>query len=312
MKIILFADVPGWAWDIKARALKENLPQFDIDVAYSHQVHGINLTKYDAVHFFGWKEAFYIGDVSKVTCGISSFNFQLLHQETNQDLNKFAAIAAVSGELYHKLKKEKINSHIYSCFNGVDENKFFPDKKKNNNKFVIGWVGQETNGGFEKRPVDIKGYQHVLLPLAEKLKHHHNIELKIIANNHTNSISHDDMPMIYNQFDLFLSTSFLEGTPNPAFEASACGIPVLSTGVGCLPELITNNKNGILIDAYKNAVEAKRSVDVFYDKILYLAKHKELCQVMGNYNRIEIEKNWTWKKRAKQWIPVFNNHRFVR
>jgi glycosyltransferase involved in cell wall biosynthesis len=57
-----------------------------------------------------------------------------------------------------------------------------------------------------------------------------------------------DLEEIYGNSDLLVLTSEYEGTPNVVLEAMAHGIPVLATGVGGVPELLSNN-NGALVDA---------------------------------------------------------------
>ncbi len=49
-------------------------------------------------------------------------------------------------------------------------------------------------------------------------------------------------------FDLFLLPSRKEGLPYALLEAGAAGLPVLTTSVGGIPEIITSMKNGLLID----------------------------------------------------------------
>ena len=110
------------------------------------------------------------------------------------------------------------------------------------------------------------------------------------------------------KMDVLISTSFLEGTPGSVFEAAASGLPVISTAVGCVPQLLKPGKNGFMIQPYKNKNDAKKAVDLFVEKILFFKKNKDAIREMGGKNRIEIEKNWTWKDRSKQWIPVFENH----
>lgn len=64
--------------------------------------------------------------------------------------------------------------------------------------------------------------------------------------------------------DIFILPSLTEGTPMALLEAMACGVPVIATAVGGIPQIIENGKNGILISPGKpeeitNAVLALHS-----------------------------------------------------
>jgi glycosyltransferase involved in cell wall biosynthesis len=49
--------------------------------------------------------------------------------------------------------------------------------------------------------------------------------------------------------DIFLLPSYHEGLPNSLMEAMVCGVASIATKVGAIPNLITNNESGLLIDA---------------------------------------------------------------
>lgn len=53
------------------------------------------------------------------------------------------------------------------------------------------------------------------------------------------NIRHDDMSIWYNAADLFCLPSLNEGTPNVILEALACGLPVVASDTGGIPEMIT-------------------------------------------------------------------------
>lgn len=57
----------------------------------------------------------------------------------------------------------------------------------------------------------------------------------------------DKLVSIYNSCDLFIIPSIAENYPNVILEANACGLPVLGTAVGGIPEMIKENVNGMLI-----------------------------------------------------------------
>lgn len=58
-----------------------------------------------------------------------------------------------------------------------------------------------------------------------------------------------DARELYSTADLLLLTSDREGTPNVILEAMACGLPVVATGVGGVPELVRHGDTGFLFDA---------------------------------------------------------------
>lgn len=55
-----------------------------------------------------------------------------------------------------------------------------------------------------------------------------------------------DLINVYSSFDLFLMTSLTEGLPNTVLEAMALEIPVVTTAVGGVPELIEDGVSGVL------------------------------------------------------------------
>jgi glycosyltransferase involved in cell wall biosynthesis len=59
---------------------------------------------------------------------------------------------------------------------------------------------------------------------------------------------HDEIPFWMNASDIFVLPSLAEGNPNVMFECLGCGKPFVGTTVGGIPEIIINEKLGILVE----------------------------------------------------------------
>jgi glycosyltransferase involved in cell wall biosynthesis len=62
-------------------------------------------------------------------------------------------------------------------------------------------------------------------------------------------IPHGELYQWYNAADLFVLASSREGWPNVIMESLACGLPVVATPVGGIPEILHSGKYGLLLDA---------------------------------------------------------------
>jgi teichuronic acid biosynthesis glycosyltransferase TuaC len=77
---------------------------------------------------------------------------------------------------------------------------------------------------------------------------------------------HEEIPQWMNACDVLCLPSLSEGLPNVALEAMACGIPVVASRVGGVPEVVRDGVNGFLVppsnpgalaDALRRALETK-------------------------------------------------------
>lgn len=59
---------------------------------------------------------------------------------------------------------------------------------------------------------------------------------------------HEEIPLWVNTCDLFVLPSLNEGNPTVMFEALGCGKPFVGTRVGGVPEVITPDKYGLLVE----------------------------------------------------------------
>jgi len=94
--------------------------------------------------------------------------------------------------------------------------------------------------------------------------------------------------------DVFVLPTYSEGMPNALLEAMAAGMPVISTPVSAIPEIVTEGENGLLVPP-GNAV-------ALADAMEKLFRQPELRQMMSQHNFERIRLNHTidgvWRRIA--------------
>ncbi|NTW21952.1 glycosyltransferase family 4 protein [Candidatus Falkowbacteria bacterium] len=66
-------------------------------------------------------------------------------------------------------------------------------------------------------------------------------------------------------FDFYVSTSLKEGFPYTILEAMGAGLPVIATRVGGIPDMITDQVNGLLIDPQNSRTLASKVAELIND-----------------------------------------------
>jgi glycosyltransferase involved in cell wall biosynthesis len=98
----------------------------------------------------------------------------------------------------------------------------------------------------------------------------------------------DHLRRIYNSCDIFLFPSEREGWGMPPMEAMACGVPVVSTSVGAVPEFITPGISGIIANDVESMTKA----------MLALMQNRNKRERIG-LAAYEAMKQYTWQKSGK-------------
>jgi glycosyltransferase involved in cell wall biosynthesis len=175
-------------------------------------------------------------------------------------------VIAVSNELKEKVVREYgvKENNITVIQNGLDTHKFPAiDKSKArmnlglplNKKIILSLSRLSIEKGLEYllRGLGILNSEHVELmvvgkgPLEKKLKtlsHRLNISDKV---RFIGEVAHEETYKWYNAADVYCLPSLWEGCPNSIIESLACGTPVLATQVGGIPDLVPDEKYGLLV-----------------------------------------------------------------
>jgi glycosyltransferase involved in cell wall biosynthesis len=86
--------------------------------------------------------------------------------------------------------------------------------------------------------------------------------------------SQDDMPAVFNELDVVVSSSLSEAMPLAVMEAMASGVPLVACKVGGIPDLVEHGVTGWLADEGDYEELATRTVDLLQDDSLRRAAAK--------------------------------------
>jgi glycogen(starch) synthase len=249
-----------------------------------------------------------------------SFNWFLRIFEEKM-LERSSKIIAVSDftrrELlqYYKVKEEKIRV----IHNGVDVNKFRPasDKGKakeelglNPEDIVILSVGRlyARKGLFtliESMPAVVRRYRNTKFVISGKGQS--NETKKLVA--HAEKLGIRDnmiftgyfpdkkLPRLYQAADVFAFSTFYENLPFAVLEAMSTGLPVVTTCVGGIPEMIDSGKNGFLVQPF--------SAKELSDSVLDFLEHPAEADEVGFLARKTILERFDWRFIVKKVLKVY-------
>jgi glycosyltransferase involved in cell wall biosynthesis len=314
-KILLVSDVKGWGGWVRGEYIQKYLSnEFDIDLIDSNTFNKYEKTErvfdYDLVYLLFHpmlkkKSVYRLAHNRRhpkpklitIVTGFPTIK-PIFYNKPNDFYNaknNFLRMARFcSGILANNIKSLKDLKSIYSgrtfyAPRGVDPDVFYPMEKKDG-KFTVAYVG---------KPVPQKGLNEVIRPACEKTG------CKLILNdrNYTNALGPDEMREFYNQADVYLVASSIDGTPNPALEAAACGKPIISNPIGNMPEFISNWENGIFIN--QDVTDRDLMIIKYSYALKRLKEDRDKCKEMGKNARQTILDNWTWEKVTENERKIF-------
>jgi glycosyltransferase involved in cell wall biosynthesis len=103
---------------------------------------------------------------------------------------------------------------------------------------------------------------------------------------------------LFQRATLFILPSYGENLPYSLLEAMAVGLPVITTPVGAIPEIIEDGHHGFLIQPGDYATLARR--------IIQLLEDKSLRQRMGLANRLLIQNSYQPDVAMTQLIAIYD------
>ena len=198
------------------------------------------------------------------------------------------------------------DSKIKRIYHGIDHKTFKPQPKikRKNNQLI-------TTASAD---VPLKGLIYLIRAYAMLLTEHPNLELLIIGRlregqtkkelqkynllnrvRFVSDLSFTDIRDLYAESTIAVSPSVYEGFGFPAGEALACGIPVVATNGGSLPEVVGDA--GVVVQ--------HSDPKALYQAIDGLLKDPERRAAMAKPARQHIVKHFTWARAAQDVIDMY-------
>lgn len=129
----------------------------------------------------------------------------------------------------------------------------------------------------------------------EKLTKKLGLERNIVF---TGFINETLKPIYYKAADIFclpsVTTQEIFGIVN--LEAMACGVPIVASRIGGIPDVVKNGKNGLLVPP--------KDHNALANAIIYLLKNEDIRQKMGREGK-KIVKGYTWEKITEAMETVY-------
>jgi phenylacetate-CoA ligase len=104
------------------------------------------------------------------------------------------------------------------------------------------------------------------------------------------------MPEIYDRHSLFLNSSFVDNQPLSLLEAMACGMPIVSTPIGDIPNMVKDGESGTLVPAGDPFVMAKAAT--------LLLEQPERAALMARRAKASLM-HYDWSKVGPAWAKVY-------
>jgi glycosyltransferase involved in cell wall biosynthesis len=303
MKVLIVADVPGWAYERRALALQKYAPE-DISVDVCYIAGGMpayarmDYNEYDLIFNLDYSSVFHVEHRLKKSGCLKPFVVSYNRDSKSnrwKDMGAFLKANRNGFVIINNLDRfETLNRPERTCniSNGVDLEQwysFLPVEQRPVHALWCGSSGRNKGKGWNEvlRPLetmlDDKGLKSSFRPF------HDNTPLKDWA------FPPDQQRQWYNCGAVYVSASESEGTPNTILEAMASGCVPVCTNVGNIREMGVDRENCVIVD---------RNPESFMEGILYALTN------MKRMSKAAQETMWGWSygspgNRAQVYFDLF-------
>jgi glycosyltransferase involved in cell wall biosynthesis len=163
---------------------------------------------------------------------------------------------------------------------GRDSERFSPPEDKSKVRQNLGWAEGDIVAIYVGVVADFKGVNELVAVAEGLFEKYHNFRLVCVGAGPAMEklvqlraradrdgavvlpglLSPEEVPKYLQASDFMVFPSYSEGMPQSVLEAMNCGLPVVATRVGGIPEAVVDGRTGILIDA-KNIGQLQQAME---------------------------------------------------
>ena len=287
MKALLIIDQYGWAFDFISRGIMKHSSMFDYSVKRMTEINSDDkvfdlafVFNYDAWNYMGGTRM-WIGRARKCL-GVRT---DIIDPEFIPQVPHFHAVGCNSMKTYKELLEYHPDAgNIYYTPNGVDTDIFQPTSRSGET-FKLGWAGSA------ERPCK-------RVHLARRLDYPVRVMCQRWGKHFKKGRSRKPMQKFYAIIDCLVHTSNREGMTSVALEAAACGLPIVTTDVGDMAQLVEAEWLVPIEPEDVVVREMNKRLEILKDDV-------ELRHRVGERNRREILENWDWRHRVAGYEEMF-------
>lgn len=218
--------------------------------------------------------------------------------------HKYAYPVGISSIITDQIKKVYKLKDVMTIYNPVDTSKFVPNNE-NHDKFTFITIGrmspQKNQALLLKSFSNIVNYDKnvslIFIGDGELKEELFALTKQLNIENYVKYIGNvSNVECFLNKADVFVLSSIYEGLPMTILEAMSIGLPIISTNVGGVKDVVTDN--GLLVGVNENELtEAMELIMHSKEKYNYFANNSK-----------KNAKNFNLEKIAEEYEKVYFNH----
>jgi len=251
----------------------------------------------------------FAGSATDTLKSANDSQFKLVKFLSNINCTLSNSIVLYSPNLIREWNLEKYRYKIHIAHKHfLDLKEFKPKKKFDERDILVGYIGRlsEEKGSMnfiKAIPAIISKKSMIRFLMGGEGSLINRIEAYLEENNLKDKVKlagwipHDELSEYLNELKLIILPSYTEGLPNIMLEAMACGTPVLATSVGSIPDVITDEETGFIME--------DNSPECIAENVVRVLNHPNLNKIASKAREF-VEKEFTYEAAVEKYKKIID------